>query len=98
MTRFSVAVLGCPVEGAAANAIDEIRIGETKIFLLPADEPVDLAISAYGDGHFNLNVFHPDSPQPVRFGPIPIREADSFHLILPDMSLHHSAGNQGVNQ
>lgn len=47
MTRFSVAVLGCPVEGGALNAIDEIRIGEIKIFLLPADEQVELSISAY---------------------------------------------------
>jgi len=98
MTRFSVAVLGCPVEGSAANVIDEIRIGETKVFLLPADEPVELAISAYGEGHFNLNVFHPDSSGPVRFGPIPIRETDSFHLNLPDMALHPASGNQGVPQ
>ena len=87
MTRFSVAVLGCPVEGNASNALEEIRIGETKIFLLPADEPVDLSISAYGAGQFNLHVFHPDASGPVHFGPVEIREADNFRLSLPNLQL-----------
>ncbi len=87
MTRFSVAVLGCPVEGSAANAIEEIRIGEVKVFLLPADEPVELAISAYGAGEFNLHVFHPDAAGPLHFGPVEIREEDSFRLSLPGFRL-----------
>jgi len=90
MTRFSIAVLGCPVEGFAANTIEEIRIGEVKIFILPAGEPVDLSISAWAAGNFNLHVFHPDSPQPVRFGPVPIEEADSFRLSLPTISLERT--------
>ncbi len=87
MTRFSVAVLGCPVEGSAPNALEEIRIGEVKVFLLPADEPVELAISAYGAGEFNLHVFHPDAAGPLHFGPVEIREEDSFRLSLPGFRL-----------
>jgi hypothetical protein len=93
MTRFSIAVLGCPVEGFAANAIDEICVGDVKVFILPATEPVDLAISAWADGNFNLHVFHPDSAAPLRFGPVPIHETDSFHLSLPAMSLETAAGH-----
>ncbi|MCU1329844.1 MAG: hypothetical protein JWN34_5214 [Bryobacterales bacterium] len=83
MTRFSVAVLGCPVEGFAANAIDEIRLGDVKVFILPAGESVHLAISAWAEGNFNLHVFHPQSVTPLRFGPVPIAESDSFTLNLP---------------
>jgi hypothetical protein len=93
MTRFSIAVLGCPVEGFAANAIDEIRLGDVKVFILPADEPVDLAISAWAEGNFSLHVFHPARTGPLRFGPVPIHETDSFHLSLPAMSLETAAGN-----
>ncbi len=96
MTRFSVAVLGCPVEGSALNAIDEIRIGEIKIFLLPADEPVELSISAYGAGEFNLDVFHPDVVGPIHFGPVGIREEDSFRLSLPRFELSSLTSVGGV--
>ncbi len=84
LTRFSVAVLGCPVEGSAPNAIDEIRIGDVKVFLLPADEPVEMSISAWDKGNFNLHVFRPGATGPTRFGPIPIQESDAFRLTLPN--------------
>ena len=84
------------MEGSALNAIDEIRIGEIKIFLLPADEPVELSISAYGAGEFNLDVFHPDVVGPIHFGPVGIREEDSFRLSLPRFELSSLTSVGGV--
>ena len=43
-TRFSVAMLGCPVEGFASNTFAEIRAGDVKALVLPWDEPVDMRI------------------------------------------------------
>jgi CRP-like cAMP-binding protein len=50
LVRFSVAVLGRPVNGLASNVLGEIRVGEAKALLLPADEEVALDIVAAGDG------------------------------------------------
>ena len=36
LSRFSVAVLGCPVEGTASNVVQEIRVGEVKALFFPA--------------------------------------------------------------
>ncbi len=90
-TRFSVAVLGCPVEGTAPNLIDEIRIGEVKALILPAGEPADVRIEAYGAGSFNLHVFTPECTAPVRFGPVRIEPRDTFTLRLPSVELSASA-------
>lgn len=86
-TRFSVAVLGCPVEGAASNLIEEIRVGEVKALIVPADESVEMHIEAYGAGSFNLHVFTPEQAGPVRFGPVAIEPEDRFVLRLPEMAL-----------
>lgn len=86
-TRFSVAVLGCPVEGTAPNLIEEIRLGEIKALVVPAGEPLELQIGAFGGGAFNLHVFTPEHTSPVRFGPIPIQPTDRFTLRLPEMTL-----------
>src|SRR6185295_9366682 len=59
MVRFSVAVLGCPVEGFAPNIAGQIRVGESKAILLPADELVELNILASESGEFTLHVFSP---------------------------------------
>src|SRR5436190_2020244 len=40
LSRFSVAVLGCPVEGVASNVVDEIRVGDVKALIFPAGEAV----------------------------------------------------------
>jgi hypothetical protein len=77
-TRFSVAVLGCPVEGTASNLIEEIRVGDVKALILPADEPVEMHIEAYGAGSFSLHYLTPEKPAPVRFGPVGIRPGDLF--------------------
>jgi hypothetical protein len=86
-TRFSVAVLGCPVEGTASNLVDEIRVGDVKALIVPAEEPVAVRIEAYGAGSFNLHVFTPELAAPVRFGPVPIQPKDLFTLRLPALAL-----------
>jgi CRP/FNR family transcriptional regulator, cyclic AMP receptor protein len=86
-TRFSVALLGCPVEGTAANLIEEIRVGDVKVLIFPAGEPVEVQIQAYGAGSFNLHVFTPEESSPVRFDPVAILPGDRFVLNLPGMSL-----------
>ena len=91
-TRFSVAVLGCPVEGATSNLIDEIRVGDVKALIVPAGEPVEVRIEAFGAGSFTLHVFTPERAAPVRFGPVPIQPRDQFMLRLPAVALAKVVG------
>ena len=91
-TRFSVAILGCPVEGSAARALDVIRLGDVKAVLLPSSGPVEMGIEAWGAGEFQLHVFHPalfgtGAPRALRFDPVPIQPHDRFTLSLPDAIL-----------
>ena len=87
-TRFSVAILGCPVEGSGADALEIIRIGDVKAVVLSASGPVELQIGAYGAGQFQLHVFHPalfdgGPPRALRFDPVAIQPDDRFTLSLP---------------
>ena len=91
-TRFSVAILGCPVEGSAARALGVIRLGDVKAVLLPSSGPVEMGIEAWGAGEFQLHVFHPalfgtGAPRALRFNPVPIQINDRFILSLPDAIL-----------
>lgn len=86
-TRFSVAVLGCPVEGTASNLIDEIRLGDVKALIVPAGEPVEVRIEAWGWGSFNLHVFTSELATGFRFVPVPIQPGDVFTLRLPAIEL-----------
>jgi CRP-like cAMP-binding protein len=87
-TRFSVAVLGCPVEGSTSNLVDEIRVGDVKALIVPAGEPVEVRIEAFGAGSFSLHVFTPELAAPIRFGPVPIQPRDLFTLrLLPFVAL-----------
>jgi CRP-like cAMP-binding protein len=80
LVRFSVAVLGCPVEGSAPNIAGQIRVGEAKAILLPAGEEVAMDIVAGEQGAFTLHVFTPDREDPVAYGPLPIDCLDGFQL------------------
>ena len=82
LSRFSVAVLGCPVEGIAANVVDQIRVGDVKALFFPANEPVDMRIAAQERGWFTLDVFTPESAEPRRFGPVAVAPADSIQMTL----------------
>jgi CRP-like cAMP-binding protein len=92
LSRFSVAVLGCPVEGTAANLVDQIRVGEVKALFFSADEPVDMRIAAEEPGWFTLDVFTPSSENPCHFGPLAVAPTDSVHmtLISGQVALHYS--------
>jgi len=82
LSRFSVAVLGCPVEGTASNIVDQIRVGDVKALFFPANEPVDMRIAAQERGWFTLDVFTPESAEPRRFGPVAVAPADSIQMTL----------------
>ena len=82
LSRFSVAVLGCPVEGTASNLVDQIRVGDVKALFFPANEPVDMRIAAQERGWFTLDVFTPESAEPRRFGPVAVAPADSIQMTL----------------
>ncbi len=81
LSRFSVAVLGCPVEGTAFNTVDEIRVGEVKALFFHAGEPVDMKISAAVPGCFTLDVFTPSGDR-FHFGPVEVDPSDKVRLTL----------------
>ncbi|MGH9719784.1 MAG: Crp/Fnr family transcriptional regulator [Bryobacteraceae bacterium] len=82
MTRFSVAVLGCPVEGVADNVYDQFRVGEVKALVFAADEPVEMRIAAEAAGSFTLHVFTPGCEVPFAFGPVAVAPDDDVRLVL----------------
>jgi CRP/FNR family cyclic AMP-dependent transcriptional regulator len=82
LSRFSVAVLGCPVEGIASNTVDEIRVGDVKALFFPASEPVDMRIAATSPGSFTLDVFTPWGPCPRHFGPVEVDPSDQVRLTM----------------
>jgi CRP/FNR family cyclic AMP-dependent transcriptional regulator len=96
LSRFSVAVLGCPVEGAAANVVDQIRIGDVKALIFPADERVDMQIAAREPGDFTLHVFTPSALKPYRFGPVPVDANDSVRLSLGPGSIRLRKGGRTI--
>jgi hypothetical protein len=80
LSRFSVAVLGCPVEGTAANVVEQIRVGDVKALFFPAGEPVDMKIAASEPGWFTLDVFTPARAEPYHFGPVAVDPRDDVRL------------------
>ncbi len=91
LSRFSVAVLGCPVEGMAANTVDQIRAGDVKALFFPADEPVDMRIAALEPGRFTLDVFTPSRAAPCHFGPLAVDPSDRVHMtvLAGEINLHY---------
>lgn len=82
LSRFSVAVLGCPVEGLAGNTVDQIRVGDVKALFFPAGEPVEMRIAAREPGSFTLDVFTPSSEAPYHFGPVAVDPHDDVRMTL----------------
>ncbi len=80
MTRFSVAVLGCPVEGVSADAVETIRVGDVKAVVLRAGSA--MRIEASEPGPFTLHVFEPGAPRPTRFGPVDLEPGEDCLLAL----------------
>jgi CRP-like cAMP-binding protein len=92
LSRFSVAVLGCPVEGTAANVVEQIRVGDVKALFFLAGEPVEMRIAAHEQGWYTLDVFTPSSATPHHFGPVAIDPGDDVRLSLisGDVVLHRT--------
>ena len=82
LSRFSVAVLGCPVEGSAPNVVEQIRVGDVKALFFPAGEPIEMRIAAHEPGWFTLDVFTPTSVAPHHFGPVAIDPHDDVRLFI----------------
>jgi hypothetical protein len=62
LTRFSAAVIGCPVEIHPVHPVTKVAqavVEGVKIALLPADEDGLIRIEAYNDGGFSATVFQP---------------------------------------
>lgn len=93
LSRFSVAVLGCPVEGTAANVVEQIRVGDVKALFFHAEEPVEMQIAAREPGWFTLDVFTPTSKAPYHFGPLAVDPQDDVRLYLVGggATLYHPA-------
>ncbi len=82
LSRFSVAVLGCPVEGTASNVVEQFRVGDVKALFFIAGEPVEMNIAAREPGWFTLDVFTPSSEAPHHFGPLAINPSDPVRMTL----------------
>src|SRR5262249_43013173 len=76
LSRFSIALLGCPVEGRAANTVFQIRIGEVKALFFDASERVEMQIKASRTCGFTLDIFRPELVRPRCFGPVAIDPED----------------------
>jgi len=64
MTRFSMAIVGCPVEVQPENRRPEVlesRIDGVRLALFPACGNQVLRMDAFGDGPFSATVFRPSS-------------------------------------
>jgi CRP/FNR family cyclic AMP-dependent transcriptional regulator len=92
LSCFSIAVLGCPVEGIASNTVDEIRVGDVKALFFPAGEPVGMQIAATEPGCFTLDVFTPQGVSPYHFGPVTVDPGDDVRLTVAQgmVILEHS--------
>jgi cAMP-binding proteins - catabolite gene activator and regulatory subunit of cAMP-dependent protein kinases len=82
LSRFSVAVLGCPVEGTASNVVEQFRVGDVKALFFAAGEPVEMDIAAREPGWFTLDVFTPFSQAPYHFGPLAVDPGDPVRMTL----------------
>jgi CRP/FNR family cyclic AMP-dependent transcriptional regulator len=93
LSRFSVAVLGCPVEGTAENVVDQIRVGDVKALVFPADEQVEMKIAAQEPGWFTLDVFTPSYEWPRHFGPVAVDPSDDLRMTMlsGEVRLHRIA-------
>ena len=81
LSRFTVAVLGCPVEGISPSTVEQIRVGDVKALFFPADGPFEMNIRATEPGSFTLDVFTPSAFVPYHFGPVRIDPADKISMI-----------------
>ena len=96
MTRFSMAMVGCPVSvrtDTASAGVFETVIDEIKIVIFPAQRDQKIRIEAYADGELSATVFRPGRAgrgrevEAIRWEG-PVRRKETFELQVP-------AGNSG---
>jgi CRP-like cAMP-binding protein len=62
LTRFSAAIVGCPVSvSATGDGIASADIYGVKVVVFPADRDEELSIDAFGAGPYTATVFRPGS-------------------------------------
>lgn len=88
MTRFSAAVIGCPVSVEVSNPrqVARRRFGEVEVLLFPISEAHDLHFSAYADGSVSATVLMPSESSEgvlIRSFQFPVAERQQFQLRLP---------------
>ncbi len=85
MTKFSMAIVGCPVTVQPQKRRPEVRdavIEGVKLVVFPASEDEVLTIDAFDNGTYSATVFRPGSPSATHFeGKLCNR--DIFHLHIP---------------
>jgi CRP-like cAMP-binding protein len=59
MTRFSMAVIGCPVNVQSASPAFGVTVDDVKVFFFPHGRHQILDIDAYGDGALSIAVLRP---------------------------------------
>jgi hypothetical protein len=67
MTRFSAALIGCPVEVeslAPGPEVAQATIDGVKILVFPASANQVLRMSPYDDGRYSATIMHPDASAP----------------------------------
>lgn len=97
MTRFSVAVLGCPVEGVSEQTRGVIRMGDVKAILLPAGR-AGMRVAADAAGEFTLHVFTPDAPEPARFGPVDLAPGQDCRLEIGGATISLTRDGQTIQR
>ena len=61
MTRFSAAVVGCPVRVVPESGMVQDAVGEVKFGLFPTDHDRVLSLEAFGGGDLSVTVLRPGS-------------------------------------
>ncbi|MFN0164887.1 MAG: Crp/Fnr family transcriptional regulator [Bryobacteraceae bacterium] len=92
MTRFSVAVLGCPVRGVAQGAVDAWTVGDVKVYIFPTGRPARLDIQAEHPATFSLHVFAPHNDEAVRFAPVAIQPGQNARLTIASGTIRLEQG------
>ena len=106
-TRFSVALVGCPVEVRAETGGPEVlqaNVGGVKLALFPASQDQVLRIDAFGDGDFSAVVLRPAvsasdvTPRRSRFvGQIRRNETLRLHVSKCDEVRLEGPSNAAIN-
>jgi CRP-like cAMP-binding protein len=93
LTRFSAAVVGCPVtvRPEMTNAdVAQDHVGEVKLLLFPAAARGTLHLEAYGEGPYSAVILRPGAKGPdISSFAGRVRRNESIHLHIPAAGAPH---------